>query len=71
VEFGQHAADVNPDDFVIVNKAAYRLGSRRGDVIVFKYPPDPESEPYIKRVIGLPGDRAHIADGTYMSMATC
>lgn len=55
---------LNPDDFVIVNKLAYRLGSpSRGDVIVFKYPPDPGSEPYIKRVIGLPGDRVHIADG--------
>jgi signal peptidase I len=54
-----------PGDFVIVNKLAYQFSHipRRGDVIVFKYPPDPESIPYIKRVIGLPGDQIHISDG--------
>jgi signal peptidase I len=51
-------------DFVIVNKLAYFLGSpQRGDVVVFRYPPNPEQIPYIKRVIGLPGDQIHIANG--------
>lgn len=52
-------------DFVFVNKLAYRLGEpQRGDVIVFRYPPDPENEPpYIKRVIGLPGDHLSIDQG--------
>lgn len=54
-----------PGDYVIVNKLAYRFtGSpERGDVIVFRYPPNPEAIPYIKRIIGLPGDQVHIADG--------
>jgi signal peptidase I len=54
-----------PGDYVIVNKLAYRLNNtpKRGDVIVFKYPPNPEQIPYIKRIIGLPGDQIHIADG--------
>jgi len=54
-----------PGDYVIVNKLAYRFKGtpNRGDVIVFRYPPNPEAIPYIKRVIGLPGDQIHIGDG--------
>lgn len=54
-----------PGDYVIVNKLAYRFNQSpgRGDVIVFRYPPDPDSIPYIKRVIGLPGDQVNINNG--------
>ncbi|MGE5110335.1 MAG: signal peptidase I, partial [Acidobacteriaceae bacterium] len=34
----------------------------RGDVVVFRYPQDP-SKSYIKRVIGVAGDRVRIKDG--------
>src|SRR5215469_1570281 len=38
---------------IFVNKFIYRLESiERGDVVVFRYPPDP-SKSYIKRVIGV------------------
>ncbi len=51
-------------DFIIVNKLAYKLGEPgRGDVIIFHYPPDPNREPYIKRVIGLPGETVRIEGG--------
>ncbi len=32
---------------------------RRGDIVVFKYPEDPERD-FIKRVVGLPGDRLEL-----------
>ena len=36
-------------------------GPKRGDIIIFNYPVD-ESETYIKRVIGLPGETLEIRD---------
>jgi signal peptidase I len=51
-------------DFVIVSKVAYKVGKpNHGDVIIFLYPPDPSRVPYIKRVIGLPGDKVSVASG--------
>jgi signal peptidase I len=59
-------------DFIIVNKFAYGLRlpvldekfvpigePKRGDVVVFRYPPDPAIN-YIKRLVGLPGDRIRV-----------
>ncbi|HUB29470.1 MAG TPA: signal peptidase I [Terracidiphilus sp.] len=50
-------------DRLFINKFVYHIESiQRGDVVVFHYPRDPEKS-YIKRVIGLPGDRIWIDRG--------
>ncbi len=53
-----------PHDRVLVSKFIYRLREpARGDVIVLRYPRNPERN-YIKRVIGLPGETIAIKQGT-------
>ena len=48
---------------IFVNKFVYRLEPiSRGDIVVFRYPRDP-SKSYIKRVIGIAGDRIRIDGG--------
>jgi signal peptidase I len=61
-------------DFILVNKFAYGIRlpvlnnkivdvgePERGDVVVFRYPRDPSVD-YIKRVVGVPGDRISYYD---------
>ncbi|WP_349646678.1 signal peptidase I [Candidatus Parabeggiatoa sp. HSG14] len=65
-------------DFILVNKFSYGIRlpvinskvidigePQRGDVVVFRYPEDP-TVPFIKRVVGLPGDQVeyHYANKT-------
>ncbi len=50
-------------DRLFINKFVYHVEAiHRGDVVVFHYPRDPQKS-YIKRVIGLPGDRIWIDRG--------
>ena len=58
--------NLEDQDRLFINKFAFRVGEiHRGDVVVFKYPRD-ESKNYIKRVVGLPGDRVRIDHGTVL-----
>ncbi len=48
---------------IFINKFVYHLEPiERGDIVVFRYPRDP-SKSYIKRVIGVAGDRVRIDEG--------
>src|SRR5579862_9183563 len=48
---------------IFINKFVYRIEPiQRGDIVVFRYPRDP-AKSFIKRVIGVAGDRVRVADG--------
>lgn len=50
-------------DRILVGKFAYRIWEiRRGDIIVFRYPLSPNKD-FVKRVVGLPGERISMKDG--------
>ena len=56
------------DDRLIIEKISYYFRKPvRGEIVIFNPPPSPvipdTSKVYIKRVIGLPGDRISIQDG--------
>ena len=47
-------------DYLIVDELSYKFeGPQKGDVIIFRYPVDPKKY-FIKRVMGLPGDKVEI-----------
>jgi signal peptidase I len=52
---------VQAGDEILVETVSPLLGRtlRRGDLVVFRYPPDPK-QTHIKRIVGLPGDRLRI-----------
>ena len=55
--------DVRGGNKILVNKLAYRLGRpQRWDVAVFRFPRQPWRN-YIKRLVGLPGERLEVKNG--------
>ncbi len=49
-------------DFLILNRMAYTFSEpENGDVVIFEYPLEPHKD-FIKRVVGIPGDKLKLVD---------
>ena len=65
VEGSSMMPSLTDQERIFINKFTYRFGIgeiERGDMVVFWFPLD-KSKSYIKRVIGLPGDKIEIDNG--------
>lgn len=50
-------------EYLMVNRIHYDVSTpKRGDIVIFYYPGEP-SKKFIKRIIGLPGEKVEIANG--------
>ncbi|MGE5578784.1 MAG: signal peptidase I [Bacillota bacterium] len=48
---------------LFISKLAYRFGQpKRGDIVMFRYPLNPEKD-YVKRVVAIPGDTVEMRMG--------
>lgn len=63
VPTGSMENTIMPGDRLIGSRLAYLWSEpERGDIVIFHYP-DNEEELYVKRIIGLPGEKVVIEDG--------
>lgn len=57
--YSKYSLPFSPDIF---SGRLFGSDPKRGDIVVFRFPPNPEVD-YIKRCIGLPGDHVQVTDG--------
>lgn len=64
------APNFHTGHYLIIDELSYRFSDpKRGDVIVLRYPANPERF-FLKRIIGLPGERVIIKDGNVVIVNT-
>ena len=56
-------SDLIPIDFDFIKGRVFKKNPVRGDIIVFKSPHKEDNKYYIKRLIGLPGDKIQLKSG--------
>lgn len=62
VPTGSMENTIMPGDDLFGFRLAYQFSEpKRGDIVIFKYPDD-EEEKYVKRIIGLPGEKVTIVN---------
>lgn len=67
VNGGSMEPTLDTGHYLLIDRLSYKLHSpERGDVIIFKAPPEP-GKYFVKRVIGLPGETVKI-DGTAVTI---
>lgn len=63
VPTGSMESTIMPKDRIVAFRLSYMFENpKRGDICVFRYPDD-ETQYYVKRVIGLPGDKVEVRNG--------
>ena len=63
VPTGSMEHTIEPGDDIIGLRFAYKFSEpKRGDIVIFRFPDD-ETQNYVKRIIGLPGEQVTIVDG--------
>jgi signal peptidase I len=63
VPTGSMENTIEPGDHLFGLRLAYQFSEpQRGDIVIFNFPDD-ETQKYVKRIIGLPGEKVNISDG--------
>lgn len=63
VEGASMQPNFKQDEYMLINELSYLTSNpQRGDVVVLRFPGDPDKTKYIKRIIGLPNEKVTIKD---------